>query len=242
MSRRLSDVRRFAIHLHGIDPATQVPPTDILPGRTRRATPYLYSAKEISALMAAAATLRGPHRRATYRTLIGLLAVTGMRVGEAIGLDRDDFDVADGLLTIRSGKFGKSRELPLHPSTVTALGDYLLRGDRPREPPKMPACSSRPLARGCSIATCRTPSSYWSVIAALRRDRQHADPGSMTFGTPLPSIPSWTLIATTAIPPPDLRSCRPISVTSIRAIPTGTLGRPRVVEARQRPARASPRR
>ena len=117
ISRRLSDVRQFAIHLRGIDPATQVPPADILPGRSRRATPYLYSTEEISTLMAVTATLRGSHRKATYRTLIGLLAATGMRVGEAIGLDRDEFDATCGVLTIRNGKFGKSRELPLHPST-----------------------------------------------------------------------------------------------------------------------------
>ena len=112
MSRRLSVVRRFAVHLRGIDPATQVPPADMLPGRTRRATPYLYSTEEIAALMAVTTTLRGLHRKATYRTLIGLLAVTGMRVGEAIGLNRDDFDAICGMLTIRNGKFGKSRELP----------------------------------------------------------------------------------------------------------------------------------
>jgi len=138
-SRRLSDVRRFAIHLRGIDPATQVPPADILPGRSRRATPYLYSTEEISTLMAVTATLRGSHRRATYRTLIGLLAATGMRVGEAIGLDRDDFDTICGVLTIRNGKFGKSRELPLHPSTIAGLGDYLRRADRPHQSPNVPA-------------------------------------------------------------------------------------------------------
>lgn len=139
MSRRLSDVRRFAVHLRGIDPATQVPPADILPARTRRATPYLYSAEEISALMTATAILRGSHRKATYRTLIGLLAATGMRVGEAINLDRDDFDAISGVLTIRNGKFGKSRELPLHPSTVAALDDHLRRAERPRHAPNVPA-------------------------------------------------------------------------------------------------------
>ena len=92
MSTRLSVVRRFAIHLHGIDPANQVPPTDLLPGRNRRATPYLYSEADITALVTAAGTLLTTHRVATYRTLIGLLAVTGMRVGEAIGLDRADLD------------------------------------------------------------------------------------------------------------------------------------------------------
>jgi integrase len=134
-SARLSIVRRFAAHLRGIDPATEVPPVDLLPGRTCRATPYLYSAEDIVALITAAGALRTPHRVATYRTLIALLAVTGMRVGEAISLDCGDFDAAKGLLTIRNGKFGKSRALPLHPTTVTALGEYLSRDDRPRRPP-----------------------------------------------------------------------------------------------------------
>jgi integrase len=131
ISTRLSVVRRFAAHQRGVDPATEVPPADLLPGRTCRATPYLYSEEDIAALMTAAATLRTSHRIATYRTLIALLAVTGMRVGEAIGLDRDDFDTISGLLTVRNGKFGKSRELPLHPSSVNALNDYLHRTDRP---------------------------------------------------------------------------------------------------------------
>jgi integrase len=89
--------------------------------------------------MAAAATLRTPHRIATYRTLIGLLAVTGMRVGEAITLDRSDFDSINGVLIVRKGKFGKSRELPLHPSTVDALRNYLRRSDRPRPAARTPA-------------------------------------------------------------------------------------------------------
>jgi integrase/recombinase XerD len=71
--------------------------------------------------------------------LIALLAVTGMRVGEAISLDCGDFDAVNGLLIIRNGKFGKSRALPLHPSTVTALGEYLGRDDRPCRPPNTPA-------------------------------------------------------------------------------------------------------
>lgn len=131
MATRLSVVRRFAAHLRGIDPATEVPPANLLPGRTCRATPYLYSEEDIAALMPAASALRTSHRKATYRTLIALLAVTGMRIGEAIGLDRIDFDAINGLLTIRKGKFGKSRELPLHPSTVSALSDYLRRTDQP---------------------------------------------------------------------------------------------------------------
>lgn len=69
--------------------------------------------------------------QATYRVLVGLLAVTGMRIGEAIGLDRDDLDMGGGIVTIRNGKFGKARALPLHPTTVAVLQNYLLRADRP---------------------------------------------------------------------------------------------------------------
>jgi integrase len=136
---RLTAVRRFAIHLHGMDPTNQVPPSGLLPGRYPRATPYLYSKQDVCALLTATATLRSPHRQATYRTLIALLAVTGMRVGEAIALDCNDFDVAAGVLTIRKGKLGKSRELPLHASAVTALDNYLHRPDRPSRRPDLPA-------------------------------------------------------------------------------------------------------
>ncbi len=131
-SYRLSVARGFASHVRAIDPTTEVPPTDLLPWRRCRATPYLYTDNELGAVMTTAATLRTPHRVATYRTLIGLLAATGMRVGEALALDRSDLDGAQHVLTIRTSKFGKSRELPVHPSTVDALHQYLRRCDRPR--------------------------------------------------------------------------------------------------------------
>lgn len=131
-TQRLSLVRGFATYLHTRDPLTEVPSTDLLAGRARRATPYLYTDDEIVALIAAApATLRTAHRVATYQTLMGLLAITGLRVGEAIALDRDDFQKGDGLLVVRHGKFDKARELPLHPTAVTALDQYLHRPDRP---------------------------------------------------------------------------------------------------------------
>jgi integrase/recombinase XerD len=136
---RLSVVRGFAVHLRGIDPTTEVPPTDLLPRRSCHATPYLYSEGDVAAVMAAATILRKQHRVATYRMLIGLLVVTGMRVGEAIGLDHGDFDSMGGLLIVRNGKFGKSRELPLHPSTVDALCEYLHRPDRPHSAGGTPA-------------------------------------------------------------------------------------------------------
>lgn len=133
ISRRLAEVRLFARHLRTLDEVTEVPPDDLLPARGHRATPYLYTPQEITDLMRATSILRGSHVQATYRTLIGLLAATGMRIGEAIGLDRDDFDAGNGIVTIRHGKFDKARALPLHPSTVAALDDYLRRDDRPRE-------------------------------------------------------------------------------------------------------------
>lgn len=129
-AERLSIARDFAQHLAAIDPATEVPPEDLLRRRRRRAEPYLFSDTEIAALMAAARELSQPLVAATHETLIGLLAVTGMRVGEVIGLDRVDVDVDGNLLVVRNAKFGKSRQLPLHPSTAEALEDYARTRDR----------------------------------------------------------------------------------------------------------------
>jgi integrase len=124
LSRRLRAVRGFARYLHALDPACEIPPLELLPASKYRPAPYLYRDEEIVALMAAAGGLRPPLRAATFRTLIGLLACTGLRIGEAIRLDREDFDPANELLIVRDSKFGKSREVLLHPSAVRALGEY----------------------------------------------------------------------------------------------------------------------
>jgi integrase len=139
LSKRLSIVRGFAKHLHTIDPATEVPPTDLLPWQRCRATPYLYSDAEVAALITAASSLRKGYRVLTFQTLIGLLAATGMRVGEALALDRKNIDVAQRVLTIRLSKFGKSRELPVHRSTIQALGRYLCHSERPVAAASTPA-------------------------------------------------------------------------------------------------------
>jgi integrase len=139
-AHRLSVVRGFATYLHAFDPHTEVPPTDLLPSRPQRANPYLYSEDDIAALLAATASLSIPLRQATLRTLIGLLAVTGMRIGEAIRLDLDDIDFTNGLLLVRRSKFGKSRELVLHPTTLRALADYLrFQRDQLHPAPTTPA-------------------------------------------------------------------------------------------------------
>jgi integrase/recombinase XerD len=136
---RLSVVRGFAKYLHGIDAIVEVPPRDLLPCHPQRASPYLYHDEEIAALIEAASTLRTRLRVATYQTLIGLLAVTGMRVGEAINLDRQDFDADSAILIIRHAKFNKTRELPLHSTTVAALHRYLARRSPQRCAARTPA-------------------------------------------------------------------------------------------------------
>ena len=123
-AQRLDIVRGFARYLQAIDPNTEVPPANLLPRRNDRAVPYIYTDAEIASLMAAAQTRRRSIGRATHTTLIGLLAVTGMRVGEAIRLDREDVDPEHRVLIVRSTKFGKSREVALHPSTIAALEAY----------------------------------------------------------------------------------------------------------------------
>jgi integrase len=161
---RLSVVRGFATYLHAIDPIHEVPPKSLLPQRPLRASPYLYSDAEIAALITATVTLRTPLRRATFATLIGLLAVTGMRVGEAISLDRGDVDITGGSLTIRSGKFGKTRELALHPSTIDALRAYRRLRDR---------SAPRTGTSAFFVSTARTRLLYCNVHHAFHRLVQH---------------------------------------------------------------------
>ena len=122
--QRLGMVRLFARYLATIDPRTEIPSKDLLPATRRRLAPYIYSSAEITALMNAARALSPPSRAATIETLIGLMAATGLRLGEALSLDRADADLGDGVLRVR-GKLGKEREVPLHPSTVGAIRGYI---------------------------------------------------------------------------------------------------------------------
>ena len=132
LAQRMRAVRGFARYMHGIDPATEIPPLELLPARRHRPTPHIYTEQQIAALMAAARTLRPPLRAATIETLIGLLACTGLRVSEAFALDRADIYAANRLLRIRDSKFGKSREVLIHDSTLAALQAYLACRDEVR--------------------------------------------------------------------------------------------------------------
>jgi len=160
---RLAVVRGFAAWLGTIDPAAEIPPAGMIPSRKRRATPYLYSDAEIVALMAAAESLRFPLRTATYQALTGLLAVTGMRVGEAISLDRGDTDLDAGVLTVRNGKHGKSRLVPVHDTTAEALRDYLRLRDRLCPDPRTPAIFISPA--GTRLIYCNVHAT-WKKLAA----------------------------------------------------------------------------
>ena len=129
---RLATVRRFAAWRSATDLRTEIPPQGLLSHRYRRKHPYIYSDNEINEIVQAARGLPSPRglRAHTYSTLFGLLAVTGMRVSEAVNLDREDVDPEAGILTILRTKFGKTRLVPVHPSTREALRDYGLRRDK----------------------------------------------------------------------------------------------------------------
>ncbi len=123
--KRLSMVRGFAKFVHARDPRHEIPPEHLLVAPERsRIKPYIFQADDIIMLMEAARKHVGLHGE-TDATILGLLAATGMRVGEVLGLDRSDIDWKKGLLLIRGAKFGKSRQIPLHPSTMNALALYV---------------------------------------------------------------------------------------------------------------------
>lgn len=123
---RLDDVRRFAVWLSATDSRTEVPPRGLLPDRYRRRPPHIYSDEEIESIVRQAAKLPSSSglRAQTYSTLFGLLAATGLRLSEALNLDRDDVDLRGGVLAVRRTKFGKSRFVPIHDSTRRALQRY----------------------------------------------------------------------------------------------------------------------
>jgi integrase/recombinase XerD len=131
-AQRLGFVRVFARHWSATDPRTEIPPVGLLPFRARRARPYLYTEQEIQRLLTAAKSLSSSSglRPWTYNCLFGLLAVSGLRISEAIKLERQDVDFHQELLTIRQTKFNKSRLIPLHTSTRDVLTEYAEHRDR----------------------------------------------------------------------------------------------------------------
>jgi len=162
-AHRLSVVRGFAAHLHALDCAHELIAQDLLPQRPQRAVPYLYTADEIRSLMNASSVIATPHRAATLRALIGLLAVTGMRIGEAIRLDRGDIDHERDVLTVIESKFGKSRQLAVHATTTAALRVYLARRDRPA--PVEPTDAVFTSATGTRLTYCNVHLAFKRIVA-----------------------------------------------------------------------------
>jgi integrase/recombinase XerD len=176
---RLSIARGFARYLRALDGVSEVPAPDLLPSCRRRPAPHIYSDAEIVELMAATTTIHSPFRAATHRTLIGLLAVTGMRIGEAIALDGGDVDLAAGCVTVRAGKWNAARELPLHGTTIRALDKYRRLRDGRWPKPKSPAFF-------VSMRGTRLLSGH--VREAFRELRQHAGLAAMPGESRQPRI------------------------------------------------------
>jgi integrase/recombinase XerD len=171
---RLSVVRLFAQWLSSFDPAHEVPPRALLPGSVQRSRPHIYSEVEIGSIIVAAKELPSIYglRGLTCSTLFGLIAVAGLRISEALALDRDDLDAEHGVLRVRQGKLGKERVLPLDPSVVTQLICYFVERDRlighPAEPlfvtdkaTRLTDCAARyNFARACQQIGLRTRQPY----------------------------------------------------------------------------------
>jgi integrase len=177
LSHRLGAVRGFARYLKTIDPATEVPPTGIWPTKHPRPAPYLWAEEDVARLLGAARGLQPRLRASSMETLLGLLAASGMRVGEALALARDDVDLGSGVLTVRDAKFGRSRYVPLHPSTTAALGRYAEERDELLVVPTTTAFFVRStgaaLGYDCVHGTFRALTTALGLRKADQRPRVH---------------------------------------------------------------------
>lgn len=131
-AERLRAIRLFAKYYSGIEPATEIPPEGVFPHRTNRAMPHIYSQNEVAAILQAAANLshRSEFTRQTVVTVLATLSVTGMRISEVLALNQDDVDFGEAIIHVHRSKFGKSRLVPVHPSTASALAEYTLLRDQ----------------------------------------------------------------------------------------------------------------
>jgi integrase len=176
-AQRLAIARGFARYLQTIDPATEVPPAGVFPARRHRPSPYLWSEHDLCRLLEAARALRPPLRAATHEAIFGLIAVSGMRLGEAIGLERDDVDLSAGVITIREAKFDRSRLVPLHPTTAGALSRYAGARDRlcprPRSRAFFLSSAGTALKRSGVDKTLRTITTSIGIRTAAVRPRAH---------------------------------------------------------------------
>jgi integrase len=176
-AKRLRVARGFAAYLQTIDPATEIPPPDVFPSRRQRATPYLFSEQDICRILQEARRLSRPLRAASHEALLGLLAVSGMRVGEAIALERKDVDLDAGVITIRHAKHDRVRLVPLHPTTTEALRRYASQRDRlcphPRSPAFFLSSAGTAVHTTCLGATFRAITTRIGLRTEMVRPRIH---------------------------------------------------------------------
>jgi integrase/recombinase XerD len=176
-AQRLGCARKFAGYLRTIDASTQVPPTRVFPTERHRPMPYLWSAEQIGLLLSTAGQLCPALRGLTHQTLFGLLAVSGMRLGEAIGLHRDDVDLDTSVITIRHAKFDRSRLVPLHPTATTALRGYATERDqlcpRPRSDAFFLSSRGNSLDRSQVDKTLRQITTAMGIRTATVHPRAH---------------------------------------------------------------------
>jgi integrase/recombinase XerD len=174
---RLGCARKFAAYLHTLDTSTQIPPPGVFPTQRRRPAPYLWTAEQIELLLNTAGQLRPPLRGLTYQTLFGLLAVSGMRLGEAIGLHRDNVDLDEAVITIQHPKFDRPRIVPLHPTSSAALRLYATQRDRlcPQPHAETFLVSSRgsSVSRGEADKTLRHITTSLAIRTAAVHPRAH---------------------------------------------------------------------
>ena len=188
---RLAVARGFARYLRTIEPATQIPPAGGFPTRRHRPTPYLWSPTDIDRLLAAAGTLHPQLRAATHQALFGLLAVSGMRIGEAVALTCDDVDLDDGVITIAHAKFDRTRLVPVHASTAAALRCYASERDHLCPSPASAAFfvsnTGRHLARSAVAKTLRE----LTTDLGLRTDTVHPTPHQLRHSFAVRTLIDW---------------------------------------------------
>ena len=213
-THRLSAVRGFATWLRTVDPATEIPPKGVFPGQGKRPAPFIFTSEDLAAVVAGCAVLRPAMRAAACTALFGLIAVTGIRIGEALAIPAGGIDLDAGLLPVMPAKSRCQRILPLHPTTVAALTDYDALRAR-----------AFPGAATFFVSEKGTPLSRQLALTSFRKACAAAGipgrPGSMTRGTASRLIRCWSGTGPVKTSP---RRCRPCRDTSATRLPKGHSG------------------
>ena len=229
-ARRMTTVRGFLRHLSALDGATEVPAPGLLGPTGHRSPPHVYSDREVDDLLSAAAGLDPADglRPRCYAALFGLLACTGLRIGEALALSCGDVDLAGGVLTVRAGKRGRARLVAQHPSALPPLRDYADTRGRRYGPP---ADSEAFFRTDRSDRVSYTAANH--TFRLLRRRLAGPRPAAPAHPACTTCATAWWCGASRPGTPPAptstarFRRWRPTSVTWSCASSTGTCRRPR---------------